>query len=332
MIFLIFILELTKRFWIEGDSDDKTAAYATLMYSLKILTQMIAPVIPFITEYVWTRVVCKYSVGEPESVHLSQWPDISYSNEDTKELNKMVENVREMIALSLKIRNEKQRKVKQKLERAWIWTESESPKPDAYFEEILRNEINVSEINYISSKAELQNMVLKLNFRRAGEVLKHDVSLVNRLVNELESKESERLSEKVLEGKSIKLSGYEMLLDAELFQVDFIEKEHLGIAMTDQIAVGLDIRISEQLKAEGLLRSLLRHCQIARKNAGLKVSDKIYIRFLCDDHVNEILREHLSVIERELLAVVSEEFLASYETEVELEGHKLRISLAVRSE
>ena len=64
-----YVRRSRRRFWA-GDR----AAHATLHTCLGLLTQVMAPLVPFITERVWQDVIRPVEPGAPESVHLSDWP------------------------------------------------------------------------------------------------------------------------------------------------------------------------------------------------------------------------------------------------------------------
>ena len=60
-----------RRFW-EGDP----SALATLHECLHVVTLLLAPVVPFVTERVWQDVVRPVSPEAPDSVHLAAWPKV----------------------------------------------------------------------------------------------------------------------------------------------------------------------------------------------------------------------------------------------------------------
>ncbi len=63
------------------DSQDKNWAHQTLWTILKTYTQVLAPLIPFLTEEIYTNLT-----GQ-ESVHLSTWPKLDAKNDQTLEEN-----------------------------------------------------------------------------------------------------------------------------------------------------------------------------------------------------------------------------------------------------
>ena len=64
-----YVRRSRRRFW-DGDP----AALWTLHETLEVLTRLMAPLVPFMTERVWQDVVVSTDPEAPESVHLASWP------------------------------------------------------------------------------------------------------------------------------------------------------------------------------------------------------------------------------------------------------------------
>lgn len=69
-----YVRRSRRRFWKAEDDYDKKQAYATLHYSLVITMQLLAPWAPFISDKLYRDLT--EDMGMPESVHLSDWPEI----------------------------------------------------------------------------------------------------------------------------------------------------------------------------------------------------------------------------------------------------------------
>ena len=106
-----------RRFWKNSLDDDKQNAYNSLYYAIKTISQVMAPIIPFMTEQIWQKVVRKYEPSECISVHISDFPTVrDYDLLILKETQK----VRIAIACALKLRNEQNLKVKQPLSSLYL--------------------------------------------------------------------------------------------------------------------------------------------------------------------------------------------------------------------
>lgn len=316
-----------KRYWKEGATDDKKAAYTVLFYCLKTLTQIAAPILPFLTEYIWQCVIRRYSEAE-ESVHLSIWPKAQeqWITEGIT-LLPMVQNTRDLLSLSLKIRNEKKLKVKQKLECAYLWFEDLSDRPNSYFENILKTEMNVNRIEYTEVLTDFRQPVIKLNFREAGQILKGELNTVNNILKELSYKQTDEIVQKLLKGENVRLPGIHQPLEAGIFSIEYDDKSSLGVAVQYNLGIALDINITESLKQEGLLRMLLRQCQVARKKAGYRVSDKIYLKVDCSKDLQGLISREKAMFESELLASLTTDFIPDYSEDILLDNYHFTINL-----
>ena len=66
-----YVRRSRRRFWDGPGSADGAAAFATLHAALVAVTKMMAPITPFLADYLWGVL---RPAGEPESVHLAAWP------------------------------------------------------------------------------------------------------------------------------------------------------------------------------------------------------------------------------------------------------------------
>ena len=90
-----------RRFWKNSIDSDKQSAYNTLYYAIKRICQVMAPIVPFMAEYIWQNMIRKYE-NAPESVHLSDFP---VAGEFDEKVLKETEEVREIVNRALKLRN-----------------------------------------------------------------------------------------------------------------------------------------------------------------------------------------------------------------------------------
>ena len=168
-----------KRFWKESLDNDKQNAYSALYYAVKTLSQVMAPVIPFMTENIWQNMILEFGKAA-QSVHLSDFPKVQKVDEV---ILTEVKTIREIIAAVMKLRNEKQLKVKQPLSALYV---------DAAFEavcnkytEAVKDELNVKTILFVDDFNSLCDPYLTLNFKIAGRELKGDLNKVKELVEAL---------------------------------------------------------------------------------------------------------------------------------------------------
>lgn len=115
-----------------------------------------------------------------------------------------------------------------------------------------------------------------------------------------------------------------------------IAKDELNVKKVDFVKlpagnseVRIEKKITPDLKREGIMREIVRHVQNARKEAGLKVDDRIKLVLSSDDgDVMKSIQEHAETIKAETLAAtLSDKGEHAFKTEVKVEGKKLLVSL-----
>lgn len=121
-----------------NDEQDKQATLATLRYTLRTLSLLMAPSMPFYADYLYRAVK---EGDDPESVHLAAWPDAE--TVDTNTLEAMTE-IRTLVSLALEARTKAGVKVRQPLQTLRVKHES-TPAFEPYLM-LLQDEVNVKEI------------------------------------------------------------------------------------------------------------------------------------------------------------------------------------------
>ncbi|HEX2176634.1 MAG TPA: isoleucine--tRNA ligase, partial [Nocardioidaceae bacterium] len=109
-----YVRRSRRRFWA-GDP----AALATLHDTLDVVTRLMAPLTPFITERVWQDVVRPVTSGAAESVHLAPWPSHDDSAVDA-ELADQMALARRVVELGRAARAEARVRTRQPLRRALV--------------------------------------------------------------------------------------------------------------------------------------------------------------------------------------------------------------------
>jgi isoleucyl-tRNA synthetase len=145
-----FVLDLStwyvrrsrRRFWKSESDADKRSAYQTLYQVLVNLSQLLAPFMPFVCETMYQNLAAGRP-GQPESVHLSDWPVAGPDWRDD-ELRRQMSVVRRLVATGLAARNTAGIKVRQPLRAVTI---AERPL-DPGLEAILLEELNIKGANY----------------------------------------------------------------------------------------------------------------------------------------------------------------------------------------
>src|SRR5690606_23827830 len=122
------------------DATDKKLALETLRFTLRQLSLVMAPSMPFYADYLWGRVK---EDGDEDSVHLSNWPEVKTA--DPVVIGEM-SLVREFVTASLEARTKAGIKVRQPLSKLTLNIEME---PE--YTSIICDEVNVKEVAFDSS-------------------------------------------------------------------------------------------------------------------------------------------------------------------------------------
>ncbi len=316
------------RFWSNGDSTDKQNAYSVLFYAIKTITKIMAPITPFLCETVWQKFIKRYSDESALSVILSDWPVVEGALDITDDqILADVEKARDIISLALKLRNEKQIKIRQPLSTLYVSANDANHSALASFGSVIRSELNVGQIVELADTSSLESHFLTVNFKVAGRVLKNRANDVKAHLATLDDAAQQALADAVMAGKSISVLDLADI-EPDVFTVNAKAAEHVAIYKNNDDFVALDTTISEELARAGILRDIVRQCQVFRKNAGFDVSDRIVIAFTTDsDLVNSILEEKKESLSRDLLATVATPSSVDYTGTIDLDGTIITVQL-----
>ncbi len=113
--------------------------------------------------------------------------------------------------------------------------------------------------------------------------------------------------------------------------VDFVDilTEELNVKQVlvgDEL--GLDLTLTPELKAEGVMREVIRHVQAARKNAGLNVDDRIRLSLVtASPDIQQAIATHAGTIADETLATALANDTYAHIQKVSVDGAELVVSL-----
>lgn len=157
-------------------------------------------------------------------------------------------------------------------------------------------------------------------------------------INQLVVDEMTQLRGYVNEGLSIRaqnqlkvrqpLASITIPENGTVFNFDEILKEELNVKEVRIGEFALDLKLTPELKREGMMREVVRHIQNARKTAGLNVDDRIHLSLQTDnEELQKAIEEHLETIKAETLANEFGNGADEHTVEVEIEGQELSISI-----
>lgn len=308
-----------RRFWKNEEDSDKLNAYFCLEYAIKNICMVMAPIMPFMMEYIWQNQVREVESNASESVMLSKFEIATYKISDTS-LLEQTEIVRSIIASALKLRNENNLKVKQPLSKAFVINEDENTlNAIRNYKSLIQDELNIKEIELTTDVETFNNHYLTLNFRNAGRVLKGDVQKMKSALENTSDETMEKYVKDFDMGK-VKVEGFDEF-DSELFIKNSKPKQEYILESENGMTVVLDIKLTDELINEGYLREIIRNAQVLRKEADFEIDDRIDLNITSkDENISQILKANKDKIMTETLAKSYNElsFAPDIEKDVEI--------------
>jgi isoleucyl-tRNA synthetase len=298
-----YVRRSRRRFWDGPSSADGAAAFATLHEALLVLTKLMAPITPFLADYVWGVLRPR---DAPESVHLSSWPAYDPALID-ESLSSQMALVRRLVELGRSARSAASVRTRQPLSRALVGAPGFATLPAALRAQVAE-ELNVNTLEPLDAAGgELVSYTVKPQFKSLGRRFGASTQAVATAIREADPA---ALAHAVASGSasvsasvSVPSLG-EVSLTAEDLVVTQTPVEGWGVATADGETVALDLHVTPQLRGEGWAREVIRLIQDARKNDGLNVTDRIALRWsAADAELAAALTEHRDLIAGEVLAV-----------------------------
>jgi len=318
-----------RRFWKSDSGQDKQVGYWTLFQALRSACIVMSPIMPHLMEKVWQSSIRKFSSGEALSVHHARWPEPRSSWQNDLALKK-ASTVQNLLNLAHRLRSESQIKVRQPLSKLFVCTSAENSASIKEMSNQILNEINVKQLNFIDDKSDLFEPFLELDLKKAGPVLKGEVSKVVAIVNKLSSAEVSKLLPDLRAGGDISLPGWASPIPSAIFIVKEKSRSNLRFAEEHNIFVALDTVLTPELEEEGWVRDLLRHCQVQRKDSGFEVTDRIQLGLeTASEALLSVIKRFASLIEQETLGRISYASLvgSKINSEVSLGGASLKVTM-----
>jgi isoleucyl-tRNA synthetase len=287
-----YVRRSRRRFW-DGD----LAALGTLHECLVTLTQLLSPMVPFITEHVWQEVVKPADTNAADSVHLTDFP-IADKSLINLELNAQVAMTRRVVELGRAARAESAIKIRQPLQRALISAPGWAKLPSDMREQIA-DELNVIDLADIAdADGDLVNISVKANFKSLGTKYGKEVQDISKAIAALDAT---TLVKTLRTTGSTKVATWEIELGDLV--ITEVPKSGWMVASHEGESVALDLALSQSLIDAGNVREVIRYIQERRKGDGFEISDRIKVRWNADAAIVTAITKSASHISEEVLAL-----------------------------
>ncbi len=316
-----------RRFWKEGKSLDKTAAYQTLYECLVKLAKIMSPIAPYTGEWLY-RNLNAVTKHDEESVHISFYPTVE-ETAINKQLEHKMDIARTITSTVLRIRNQININVRQPLSRIILPMGEEERQVVESVKDIILDEVNVKAVEFVDDDSQIVNKSAKPNYPVLGKKLGKKMKAVAEEIRELTTSDITDFENKgyieleMTDGESVRLGKN----DLEIIRTGL---EGWSVETEKSITVALDTELSGQLIQEGLAREFVNRIQNMRKEADYDVTDHIQIGYNAQDEVQNAVSAMKEYIKTETLAdtiqdsvLKQPDFIKSWE----IEGETCEISI-----
>lgn len=276
-----YVRRSRRRFWRvrSGDAEDqdKLAAFATLYEVINRFIEVLAPLLPFITEHIYQDLVVRHDAGAPSSVHHRDFPVADAALIDAA-LETDMATVREVVRLGRNLRKREGCRVRQPLRRLTVFTRDTRVRAAVESHQgIISDELNVKEVTVSANERELIVLTAKANYGRLGPSLSAKMSEAADAVEGLTTEQIEKL----LDGGEIDLGVTTIGIDDVI--VETTARDGTVVETGPSFAAALDTEISRDLMLEGLAREIVSKVQAERRAQNLHVADRIRLWWSSDD-------------------------------------------------
>lgn len=288
-----------RRFWRGDDAADTAAAFATLHECLTTISLLVAPFCPFVADEMWGNLVAAHDDAAPPSVHLADWP--APGGRRDEQLEQAMAAAMEATTLGRSARKEAKLKVRQPLAEAVIACPPSTARELEALSGIVAEELNVREVRFVTDAGGLVQVSLKPNYRTLGPRMGPNMPAMAEAVAALDPTDTVG----VLDAGgtvTVTVNGNDEVLGDDDLLREVRPSEGYAVAEGGALAVGLATEITPELEMEGLARDLVRAIQNARRDADLKVEDRILLHLDGSARIREAIDAHRAWIAGEVLA------------------------------
>ncbi len=309
-----YIRRARRRFYAEGLDEDKKAVFATTYEVLLGLVKLMAPIAPFISDEIFTKLTGK------TTVHTEFFPVCNEALIDEK-VEERMDLVKTLVNLGRGVREQERLKVRQPLSEVLVDGKYEPIIKD--LTDLITEELNVKKVVFENDLDKYMNFQAKPNFRTAGPVLGKNIKEFGQKVAGMDAK---ALVAELANGPiEMEFGGETYSITDEYLDVRINAKEGFVVGMENNVFVILDTTLTPELIKQGYVREVISKIQQLRKQSGFEMMDHIKIYLDADDEIKSAVEEAKDFIMEETLA---ESIVDASELEqFDINGHKTGIAV-----
>jgi isoleucyl-tRNA synthetase len=318
-----------RRFWKGEYEADKISAYQTLYECLETLTRLIAPISPFFSDAVFQNlnaITQRFDVG---SVHHVPYPKPYHSAIDAA-LEERMQLAQDTCSLVLSLRKKVNIKVRQPLQKVMVPVLNPEMKVQLEkVEDLIKSEVNVKELEYITETEGIIKKKIKANFKSLGAKLGANMKEAAAAITNLNQQQITELEQTGTLNIQLQTTNFQLqTADVEISAEDI---PGWSVASKGSLTVALDITITEELQKEGNARELINRVQNIRKESNFELTDRIFVQIQQDglpDEIRNAVNDFKNYICGEILAD-SIDWVSDLQQGTEIEVNEVLLKVAV---
>ena len=305
-----YIRRNRRRFWESKLTTSKKAVYQTTYEVLSGICKLIAPISPFMSDEIYTKLT-----GE-ESVHLAYYPK-SNAKHINKELEEKMDLVIEVISYLRNIREEAKIKVRQPISEVII--ESKYKEKIGEFEDLIKEELNSKSVLWADDMSKYLTVSYKPNFKVVGKTLGSSMGEFTKVLSTLSEEDARKI-----ENGTFDFNGN--TIDNTCVLKDITSKEGYQAVMLNYKKVAINTTLTRDLINEGIAREIVSKIQNLRKTSDFDISDRISFVYNGPDEIVDAVNEFKDYIMNEVLAVTLEED-SKADTELKINDYTMNVAI-----
>ena len=315
-----YIRRNRRRFWASELDDNKKAVYNTTYEVLEGLCKLIAPIVPFVSEEIYTNLT------NEQSVHLQDFPVY-----DETKINEVIEEkmdlVRKLISLGRNAREEAKIKVRQPISEIILDGKNKAVINDLV--DLIKEELNVKNVIFTQDLNEYISYDIKPNFKVCGPILGKNIKEFQDKLKDFTQDNISTLEN----GNTITLniSGNDIDITYDMLDIRINSKEGFNASNEGNNFIILNTTLTDELIDEGIVREFVSKVQQIRKTNDYEMMDNINIYYSHNDEFNKSIKNYIDFIKKETLAIDLIESDENYENTYDLNGIELGIRLEKRN-
>ncbi|MEZ4301244.1 MAG: isoleucine--tRNA ligase [Polyangiaceae bacterium] len=297
-----YVRRSRRRFWKSDSGPDKTSAYQTLYEVLVTLAEVLAPILPFVTEEMYQNLVRNAVPGSEESIHHRPFPTAKLEMVD-EPLARRMDVLLEVVERGRQAREEARIKIRQPLQTLVIkLPEGTTPEELKDLEPQIIEELNIKTIEYSQDITALLELGVSANAKKIGPRFGKDAQKVFGALKKLTAKDLEGYREGTPLDLSIDgVEGGKVTLAPDEVTVRKAAVKGWSLGDSGRTQVLISTEVTTELKHEGLVREAIRAIQDLRKQRALHVADRIHLHLEATPALKLAIESNAEMLKRETL-------------------------------